>query len=190
MKYLDLFVLVLSITLFSAGNYKAQLSIPLNVPKEIKNNLEKVNVKYINFNNEIKESYLIVDKKLSKEVKQIFDSLLVHKFPINKISPMESYGWNDNKSMSDNNTSAFNYRFNNNSKNKLSQHAFGRAIDINPYNNPLFYKGVTKPKGAVYDISKPGTITKNSYIVKIFKKFGWRWGGDFTKVKDFQHFEK
>ncbi len=184
-----LFYVILLLLIINSDFY-AQISLPENVPINISENLTKVNVKYINYNNEVKEGYLIVDKKLATEIKEIFNLLLKNKFPINKIMPLENYDWDDTKSMNDNNTSAFNYRFNKNTKGILSLHAYGRAIDINPFDNPLVIKGKNKPHNSIYNINKKGTIHKDSYIVKIFKKFGWRWGGEFKKVKDYQHFEK
>ncbi len=168
----------------------AQINVPYYVPLEIKQNLVKVKVNYLDYNNKIRKGCLIVHKNVAEEVIAIFDSLLVNNFPIDKISPLEDYCWDDKKSMNDNNTSAFNYRYNLNNKNQLSKHAYGLAIDINPLNNPVIYKGKTIPKGAIYDTLKKGTIDKNSIVVKIFKKFNWRWGGEFSKIKDYQHFEK
>jgi hypothetical protein len=168
----------------------SQVNVPHYIPLEIKQNLVKVKVKYLDFDNQVRKGCLIVHKDVAEEVEAIFDSLLVYNFPIYKISALENYGWDDNNSMNDNNTTAFNYRYNLNNKNKLSKHAYGLAIDINPLNNPVIYNGRTIPKDATYNLSKKGTIGNNSIVVKIFKKYGWRWGGNFKKVKDYQHFEK
>ncbi len=88
-----------------------------------------------------------------------------------------------------NNTSAFNYRCAAGSK-KLSMHAYGFAIDINPVQNPYIKGKVVLPPGAVYDIRKSGTLAYNSPVVKTFIRLGWTWGGNWKSLKDYQHFEK
>ncbi len=186
MKFKNLF---LFFTLIYCVSIYAQLKIPASVPENIKKMLVSVKVIYYNFNGEIKTGNLIVNKSVEKEVKQIFDELLKNKFPIEKINDMNIYNWSDNLSMEDNNTVAFNYRINFN-KGELSKHAYGLAIDINPKYNPCFCGKTVKPKNGVYDITKKGTITKDSFIVKLFKKYNWSWGGTWQKVKDYQHFEK
>jgi hypothetical protein len=103
------------------------------------------------------------------------------------------FEWDDDRSMAANNTSGFNYRpmtGDGTSATRLSPHALGRAIDINPLLNPYIKGEMIKPDGAVYDPSRPGTITADSFIVKFLKKRGWTWGGDWTSLKDYQHFEK
>ena len=72
----------------------------------------------------------------------------------------------------------------------MSNHAFGIAIDINPLLNPYVKKNSVEPEGASYNPELSGTITEDSDVVKIFKSYGWNWGGDWTRGKDYQHFEK
>ena len=91
--------------------------------------------------------------------------------------------------MKDNNTSAFNYRFISGTR-VISKHASGLAIDINPLLNPYVKNGINTPEGSTYDTTKAGTLTVNSPLVKEFKKKGWKWGGDWKNLKDYQHFEK
>ena len=102
--------------------------------------------------------------------------------------PVAAFNWDDDASMTNNNTSAFNYRFIYKT-NSLSNHAYGRAIDINPVQNPyILSDGTVMPEGAEYNLATLGTIT--FAIAKIFKSRGWEWGGDWLRVKDWQHFEK
>lgn len=181
--------LIIFFIFFYSFEIFAQLKIPNLVQDDIKKKLVSIEVNYYNFNDEIKSGTLIVNKDVEKEVREIFNELLKIKFPIEKINDMNIYNWDDNLSMEDNNTSCFNYRTNSN-QNKLSKHALGLAIDINPKYNPCFCGGKVKPKNGIYDKTKKGTITKDSYIVKLFNKYGWSWGGTWQKLKDYQHFEK
>lgn len=68
-------------------------------------------------------------------------------------------------------------------ENRFSEHSHGIAIDINWGDNPYYSNGNAEPG------SGPYTITKESSVYKIFKKYGWTWGGDWTSCKDFMHFE-
>ena len=95
----------------------------------------------------------------------------------------------DELSMKANNTSGFNYR-NISGTQKRSNHALGRAIDINPLLNPYIKDGTTQPTGAIYDSKRPGTITADSPVVIFLIERGWQWGGHWTDRKDYQHFEK
>ena len=148
-----------------------------------------VNVLYYSFDNKIHQGQIIINKKLEKDIDEIFKLAMQIKFPIEKTSPISKYDWNDNMSMKDNNTSGFNYRKILGSE-RLSNHAYGFAIDINPRLNPFIKNGKILPDGANYDKTKTGTLTVENPIVKKFKELGWIWGGDWESIKDYQHFEK
>jgi len=159
-------------------------------PRDVIDSLCLVDVKYYSVDGKIHQGQLIVNNALKTDVVHIFDIILKEKFVVNKVIPIVQYNWTDDASMEDNNTSAFCYR-NIAGKNKLSNHSFGRAIDINPYFNPVEYKdGTTSPKKAKHKIGKPGTFDEKNLIVIEFKKLGWRWGGNFTEYKDNHHFDK
>ncbi|MBD9511636.1 M15 family metallopeptidase [Ensifer sp. ENS10] len=68
----------------------------------------------------------------------------------------------------------YNVRNNVNAPGKLSEHAFGNAIDINPDQNP-------NGKTLVTDMP--------SNIRELAAKYGLTWGGDWKSVKDAMHFE-
>jgi len=70
----------------------------------------------------------------------------------------------------------------------LSNHAFGRAIDINPVQNPYIQHGVATPSGAVYDPSQPGTITEGRLSRR--SRNGMALGGRWRFETDWQHFDK
>jgi len=158
------------------------------IPSEIRNNLTLVTVPYFSFDREVREGQLVVHKEVTEDVQQIFGKLSEMRFPIQKMTPIVTYGWNDDKSMADNNTSAFNYRFISGTD-RLSNHSYGRAIDINPMQNPCVQEsGLTAPPNTRYDVNVPGTMTES--IVSLFTSNGWKWGGNWTQPKDWQHFEK
>ncbi len=160
-----------------------------NIPKNILDNLELVNVYYYGFDDNLRKGQLVVHKDVAEEIEEIFDFIKKSKFPLDKVVPLSAYNWSDEESMKDNNTSAFNYRFISGTR-VISKHASGLALDINPLLNPYVKNGINTPEGSTYDTTKAGTLTVNSPLVKEFKKKGWKWGGDWKNLKDYQHFEK
>ena len=153
-------------------------------PSKSLDRLDLVDVRYFSFDGKVHQGQLVVDRALSREVRELFAAIERRRFPISKAVPIVRYGWNDRVSMKDNNSSGFNYRLIQGSK-RLSKHALGRAIDLNPLLNPC----LKKPILGTYNPSVPGTLTKSSPIVRLFERRGWHWGGHW-RVKDYQHFEK
>lgn len=158
----------------------------IDFPSEIRKNLVLIEVYYYSFDKKFHKGQLLIHKSVEKDIKEIFEFIRDSKFPVNKVVPVSEYDWSDKSSVLDNNTSAFNYRNVMGTK-KLSSHSTGKAIDINPLLNPHIKKGTA---ARPYDPRKPGTIIKNSELVKIFIKKGWQWGGNWRSSKDYQHFEK
>ncbi len=153
--------------------------------------MEVVTVTYWGFAGKKHQGQIVVDRRLAGEVKQIFRDLEAAEYPIEKVVPVVKYRWHDQSSVDDNNTSGFNYRTIEGPgirSKKLSKHATGRAIDLNPYYNPFVSASGKSPRR--YDPAHPATLTRTSRAVKIFKKYGWKWGGDWRGAKDYQHFEK
>lgn len=159
------------------------------IPEVVRSTLALVEVRYIAADADAHQGQLVVHESLRADVEAIFDELFVARFLIVKAVPICRYGWSDDASILDNNTSAFNYR-SIGGTNRLSNHAFGRAIDINPLWNPLVRDGVIEPPGEAYDEQRPGTVVADGPVVKAFRIRGWQWGGEWQNPKDWQHFEK
>jgi len=128
-----------------------------------------------------------------QDIDDLFELMFAIRFPVAQARPVDKYDWSDPDSMFANNTSMFNYRTyvsKSDGLRKISRHAFGVAIDINPFWNPDMQDGVAYPGGAVYDPSHPGTLFAGSPVVLFLKSRGWIWGGDWESHQDYQHFEK
>lgn len=156
--------------------------------------LRYLKMKYFDFDGkEHKDGEMIVHKDVAKEVLEIFYELYENKYPIHKMRLVEEYNADDELSMEDNNTSAFNYRLVENSI-RLSWHCFGLAIDINPLYNPYITGDELYPKNAGEYVDRdkdfPGKIDFDDLAYKVFTKYGWKWGGTFYGEKDYQHFYK
>lgn len=156
--------------------------------------LRRVGVNYIGFDGQTHRGDLIVNQDVASEVVAIFEQLLQLRYPIEKIRTVDDYpGADDEMSMEDNNTSAFNCR-DIPGTGHWSQHAFGRAIDVNPVLNPeIDAAGAVQPKNATpyadRNRTDPGVLHAGDAAVRIFTDRGWRWGGDWRTPKDYQHFE-
>ena len=160
-------------------------------PQGIFERLVIVPVLFYSFEDGVGEGSIVIDRELAGNIKELFEMMFREKFPLQSVIPVSDvrFGWDDERSMRANNTSAFNYRAIAGAG-RLSNHARGRAIDINPFLNPEIRGGVVRPNDTTYDPSRPGTIMADSFIVSFLKERGWTWGGDWTSLKDYQHFEK
>ena len=157
--------------------------------------LRRVEVDYLGFDAKIHRGSLIVHEELAAEVVEIFEQLLRLRYPIEKMRTVDNYpGAEDELSMQDNNTSAFNCRGIPGSS-RWSDHAFGRAIDLNPLLNPAIHQsGLLEPKTAAPYLDRsrtvPGLLHAGDTAVRVFTDRGWQWGGEWQDPVDFQHFER
>jgi D-alanyl-D-alanine carboxypeptidase-like protein len=134
---------------------------------------------------------LVVNADAVDAITRAFRRLFDANYPITKMRLIDEYGGDDERSMNDDNTSAFNCRPSTGGT-TWSQHAYGRAVDINPFENP-WVKGnkVDPPAAARYaDRSRTGRkmIHRGDAVWRAFVDVGWGWGGDFQSLKDYQHF--
>ena len=159
-------------------------------PLEIIDSLCLLDVIYYSFDGIKHQGQLLVKSELEDDIYEIFALIEQLKFPIGKAIPVMAYSWDDHESMADNNSSSFNFRVIEGTT-KLSMHSLGKAVDINPVQNPVIYpNGVIAPEGAKYLPQNKGTFTADNAIVQEFINRGWHWGGNFDQPKDYHHFEK
>lgn len=162
-----------------------------------KEELRYIKVLYIGFDGETHTGELIVNQKIASDVIHIFYELYQQKYPIEKIKLIDTYEADDEQSMSDNNSSCFNFRTIKGSD-KLSNHSKGLAIDINPLYNPCVKTEgntvICQPANGIDYIDReknfPYKITEEDICYQIFEKYGFSWGGHWNHIKDYQHFEK
>ncbi|WP_157381762.1 M15 family metallopeptidase [Burkholderia ubonensis] len=164
--------------------------------------LRSVVFRYVDFQGQPNTGEIIVLDAVAQRTKIIFDMLYERKFPLNKAVPMEHYRGNDNASMNDNNTSAFNARPITGGS-EWSMHAYGVAIDINPRQNPYISFGeggvatvlpAPAAKEAMNRLNyRPGKNFRPGQaedVVDIFANNGFfQWGGYWDYPIDYQHFE-
>lgn len=155
--------------------------------------LAYLQMRHVDFDGNTQTGEMIVHYSLAREVLEIFCELYKAGYRIEKMRLVDEYDADDERSMADNNSSAFNYRVVADTD-IISMHGYGRAIDINPLINPYIVgKKVMPANGAQYaDRSKKLShmIDHDDLCYKIFKAHGWTWGGDWKTQKDYQHFYK
>ena len=157
--------------------------------------LRRVEIDYFGFDGKTHRGALIVNQDLAAEVVAIFEQLLQLRYPIEKMHTVDTYpGADDELSMEDNNTSAYNCR-DIPGTGRWSQHAFGRAVDLNPLLNPeIDQTGAIQPKNAEpyrdRNRTSPGILHAGDAAVRVFTDRGWRWGGGWPTPVDYQHFER
>jgi hypothetical protein len=154
--------------------------------------LRLLRVSHLGFDGEVHFGRLVVAKRFAKPILQVMRSLYRHRFPIRRMRLVDAYGADDHRSMAADNTSAFNCRFVAAQPGVWSQHAYGRAIDINPVENPYVSGGhVSPPAGRPFaDRSRdaPGMVHRGDSTVRAFAGVGWEWGGLWSPARDYQHF--
>ncbi len=175
-------------------SFKANSSIALSDLKYLK-------MIHHNYNGQTQVGEMIVSSILADEILQIFQELYNAPYQIEKMYLIDNY-WPENgdpekadeNSIEDNNTSSFCYREMTGGGN-LSNHAYGRAIDLNPLQNPYVYSdGHTSHSASIPYLDRESNmahiIREGDAALRIFKEHGFTWGGDWNTVKDYQHFEK
>jgi len=160
--------------------------------------LRLVTVRHIDFQGKATSGEIICNKAIAQDLIDIFRELYRRHYPIAQIHPIDEFGADDETSMRANNTSCFCYRVVSGSS-KLSMHARGLAIDINPLQNPYVKR---RSDGTLFVQPSTGRpyinrsknfkykITHRDLAYKLFRKHGFIWGGDWHSLKDYQHFEK
>ncbi len=159
--------------------------------------LRYLSLLYVDFNGETRNGEMICNKSIAQDLLEIFYELYINNYQIESVKLIDEFEGDDVKSMLANNTSCFNYRVVEGSK-KLSNHAYGLAVDLNPFYNPyITYKdGETRisPVGseayADRTLDFPYKIDENDLAYKLFTGHGFKWGGNWNSVKDYQHFER
>lgn len=166
-------------------------------------------IEYFDHQGILRKGKIVTNKDLANDLVAIFNAIKVRnkkllvqqQFPITSIIPVSDprFNWSDDLSMNADNTSSYNYRLKTGGSG-LSLHAVGRAVDVNTFCNPYIKNTGTgnppiiEPKGAQYNPHDPCAISRatpnGKFIINAFLSRGWKWGGDWTNPKDYQHFEK
>lgn len=164
--------------------------------------LRYIKMPHYNFEGQIQVGEMVVSRDILEDVFAIFKELFEAEYQIQSMYLVDNY-WTgdpdttDSASIDVNNTSAFCFRMATGSQ-KLSNHAYGKAIDLNPQQNPYVSYSSGKPKWSHTNANDyidrstglPHVITHEDLAYQVFTRHGFRWGGDWNNPKDYQHFDK
>jgi hypothetical protein len=153
--------------------------------------LRLLRLNYWGFDGRVHQGELIVNAGATSAVLTAFRLLFTGRYPIHRMRLVEAYGGSDERSMLADNTSAFNCRQVPGSA-AWSQHAYGRAVDINPFENPEVRDSQVDPPAAHAWAGRSRTglavIHHGDAAWRAFAAAGWTWGGDWSYPLDYMHF--
>ena len=153
--------------------------------------LRALSLSYRGFDGRAHTGRLVVHRDVARELVDVFRRLYDAGVPIRRMVPVDAYGGFDFRSIEADNTSAFNCRYVDGTT-RWSEHAYGRAIDVNPIENPYVSGGSTSHRASrpYLDRSRrrPGMAAEGGALVRAFDAVGWGWGGRWSRARDYQHF--
>jgi D-alanyl-D-alanine carboxypeptidase-like protein len=155
--------------------------------------LRLLRVSHWGFNGGVHRGRLVVHRDAAAGMLRVMRRLYRLRFPIRQMRLVDAYSADDRSSMAADNTSAFNCRTVAGQPGVWSEHAYGRAIDVNPIENPYVTESgyVSPPAGAPYanrSHHRPGMIHRGGPVMEAFASIGWEWGGNWPWPRDYQHF--
>lgn len=159
---------------------------------DVRDELRRVEMNYVGFDGKVHRGVLVVNADVTASVVRIFTKLFEERFPIRRMEPMEVYDGDLDASLRADNTSAFNCRRPDqiNAPFRESPHANGRAIDINPFENPWINLRTKKwsPSAKYAERTEgKGKILEGGLVWRAFTEEGWVWQD--IKVPDYMHFD-
>lgn len=178
--------------------YITGISYPTEDAEISLDELRYVHIWHYNFNDDPVEGELICNEAIAQDLVEIFYELYRNEYQLEQVLLIDEFDGDDISSMEANNTSCFNYRPIQDS-NRLSKHALGLAVDINPLYNPYITyntdgtEDVSPVSGSTYadrSASFSYKIDESDLCYKLFIQHGFTWGGNWNSCRDYQHFQK
>lgn len=153
--------------------------------------LRYLTVSFVGFDGQAHTGELLVHAGAARDVRRAFKALYRARYPIEEMRVVDAPELDVPPTGDGNNTTAFVCRPSRGSTN-WSQHAYGLAIDVNPFFNPYVRDDVVLPEFASYFTNRnrnhPGLLTPGGPGVRAFTRIEWEWGGDWSGLKDYMHF--
>ncbi len=153
--------------------------------------LRYVTVSFRGFDGLAQTGELLVNAEAARALVSVFRSLFTEGFPIERMRLTSAAGLDAPPTGDGNTTEAFACRPVRGEK-AWSQHAYGLAVDVDPFQNPYHKGEVVLPELATSYLQRTnvraGMIRPDGPVVRAFASIGWKWGGDYHSLKDFMHF--
>lgn len=163
-----------------------------------RSDLRYLRLHYVDFEGEERVGEMVCNRAIADDLLDIFRQLFEARYPIERIQLPDDFDADDERQMRANNTSCFCFRVIKGST-KLSAHAQGLAVDLNPLYNPcvktrrdgtLFIQPSTAASYVDRSRRFAHKIDRQDLAYRLFIQHGFSWGGAWRSSKDYQHFEK
>lgn len=135
---------------------------------------------------------MIVNAEVADDVVAVFADLHDARFPIEEMRVTALPELDAEPTGDGNNTASFVCRAVVGGS-RFSQHAYGLAVDVNPFHNPYKKGELVLPELATSYLDRaerPGVIQPDGPVVRAFADIGWFWGGNWTSLDDYHHFSR
>jgi hypothetical protein len=156
--------------------------------------LAYVRLTFWGFDDQRHTGELLLNRSVADDVVAVFRTLYDKRFPFEELRVTTRAELDAAPTGDGNGTGAFVCRPTTGSTTTYSQHAYGLAIDLDPFQNPYTNDDLVLPELASSyldrDDVRPGMITPDGVVVRAFESIGWTWGGTWRSLKDYQHFSQ
>ncbi|HJS72479.1 MAG TPA: M15 family metallopeptidase [Acidimicrobiia bacterium] len=153
--------------------------------------LSYLTVTHHGFDGRLHTGELIVNVAVAEDVAEVFRRLFEAGFPIEQMRVTTLEEVDDHPTGDFNETGSFVCRPAVGSDN-WSYHAYGLAVDINPFHNPYAKDDLVIPELASAYVDREnervGMIYPGDVVTEAFADIGWEWGGNWNSLKDWMHF--
>lgn len=153
--------------------------------------LRYLTVSHYGFDGRFHTGEIIVNTAVAEDVVEVFSALHEARFPIEQMRVTTREEIDDHPTGDFNETGSFVCRPAVGSDN-WSRHAYGLAIDVNPFNNPYVKDDLVIPElASTYadrEDERVGMIYEGDVVTEAFADIGWGWGGNWNTLKDWMHF--
>ena len=153
--------------------------------------LRYVTVSFRGFDGRAHTGELVVHERVAAQVVSVFARLYRARFPIEEMRLVTGADLEAHPTGDGNNTAAFVCRAAR-KQTRWSAHAYGLAVDLNPFQNPYRRGDLVLPELAgAYENrarARPGMIRPGDVVTSAFAAIGWTWGGTWRSPRDLMHF--
>lgn len=153
--------------------------------------LRYITVVFRGFDGRAHTGELLANARVADDLVTVFERLFAAGFPIERMRISSAAQLNAPPTGDHNTTEVFACR-QVRGRAGWSQHAYGLAVDLNPFQNPYHKGKVVLPELATAYLdraeARPGMAQPREQAVQAFAAIGWKWGGDYRSLKDYMHF--
>jgi hypothetical protein len=155
--------------------------------------LAYITVSHYGFDGSFHTGEMLINAGVAEDVVAVFEKLHAARFPIEQMRVTTREDLDASPTGDGNNSDSFVCRPAV-ASDSWSQHAYGLAVDINPFQNPYQRGELILPELATSyldrDLARPGMISEGGVVFEAFAAIGWQWGGHWNTLKDYMHFSQ